>query len=45
MKPDPVNPLSLRAYRMSKTTPEEGEIAPKKPVPHTTTAVNRTEMA
>jgi hypothetical protein len=44
-KLDPVNPLFLRVYRVQKPLPEEGEIVPKKPVPHTTAAINRTYMA
>jgi hypothetical protein len=44
-KPNLVNPLSLRAFHVPKPTPEEGKLVPKKPIPHTTAAINRTYPA
>jgi hypothetical protein len=44
LKPDSVNPLFMRVYRISAPSPEEGEIVPKSIIPHTTAAINRTDL-
>jgi hypothetical protein len=41
--PDPIIPLFLRVFQLP--TLEEGDIAPRKPVPHTTAALNRIDLA
>jgi hypothetical protein len=45
IKPDPINPLFLCVNRIPKPSREEDEIAPKKPIPHTTAVTNHTDMA
>jgi hypothetical protein len=40
-----VNPLFLGVYRFPKPTSESRGMVPKKPVPHTTAAINRTNLA